>query len=930
MNQRVYFRQQAIAHLKACLTVCLAVLFCCSSFAAPAWANEPVSNFGVTPRPALDSNYTDVVFANPCGETDFVACPLMGIPVPPGDSINVNFGAGDDIVLQNIDIGGDIFLPAATALPATGGLASRVVFRRNPNPIPGVPAGGRSQLFFSYTGPEQGVASPLNINPQEATTLEEGMLSLTINRGIDNVFNNDTVNGGANIEETRNNIERIDYIIDGGLEVPVADRENFGFLIMDRGGNDPFKIALILGLDGAGDPNLYGPLREQNVPWSVGGAATSISTVVTRDDDPGVPPAPGEPTFRPSHTVGPQDVRGRFFRVSTLTPVGNNTTTRIFGYSIFPGDDEIDNANALDFANFPANTDGNDGGLDLMAGGAVFARLPDPQIGLAKTNSAPRPVAGQAGFFDFDLEFTVANTGNTTLTDVQITEDLEASYITGATNRADAFNIVGTPTINAAGVTGTAPTPNPAYDGTAANPNLFAAGNVFNVGDTATVTITVRVDVGTNIGGAPPLGDGILVATNQATATGNPPAGPPVTDLSQNGRDVDPDGDNNPGNNSEPTPIQIPFPSVGVAKSVSLFRPVPGTTQFDVDFTISVINSGATVLDNVTLQENLQQALITNAINRADSFTVLSPPTLTTTGFTGTPPTINAAYDGVGNVQLLNTPNSFNPGDTATVVVPVRLELGSGGPGPLNDGVLNAQNTSVAAGTPSGPGVPPGTGPVTDRSQVGTNADPDNDGNPGNNNDPTPIQFPSTTAQVVLVKRITNIFRGGAALSVPGITNFNDQPGDNNDSALNAALGGGNRLAGIFQLPPGLALDPNDEVEYTIYLWNNSGGQITQFNICDELQPPSVLNTTVGFELDSVGPLGPPTFGNAGGAVAGRSPGAPLDAFCPSAATATSFPIGPPGPTGGLGVGAGGGVVAGPFTVPANQFGAFRFRVRIP
>jgi len=281
-------------------------------------------------------------------------------------------------------------------------------------------------------------------------------------------------------------------------------------------------------------------------------------------------------------------------------------------------------------------------------------------------------------------------------------------------------------------------------------------------------------------------------------------------------------------------------------------------------------------------------------------------------------------------VELLNTPNSFNQGATATVVIPVRAELGSGGPGPLNDGVVIAQNTSTATGTPSGPGVPPGTGPVTDRSQAGTNADPDNDGNPGNNNDPTPIQFPTTTAQLALVKRITNIFRGGAALPVPGITNFNDQPGDNNDTALNAALGGGNQLAGIFQLPHGFALAPDDEVEYTVYLWNSSGGQITQLNLCDELQPPSVLNTNVGFGLDPVGPLGTPTFVDAGGVVAGRSPGAPLDAFCPSAATATSFPIGPPGPTGGLGVGAGGGVVAGPFTVPANQFGAFRFRVRIP
>ena len=137
------------------------------------------------------------------------------------------------------------------------------------------------------------------------------------------------------------------------------------------------------------------------------------------------------------------------------------------------------------------------------------------------------------GTFDVDLTLRVENTGNTVLNDVQITEDLEAAYITGSQtvpagdfNPANSFTVVGTPTIDASGVTGTAPTINLGYTGaTAAAPGpppttseLFATGNSFNPGDVAIVTVTVQLELGT-LGGATPALDGILVAENQASAT---------------------------------------------------------------------------------------------------------------------------------------------------------------------------------------------------------------------------------------------------------------------------------------------------------------------------------------------------------------------------------------------------------------------------
>lgn len=1314
MNTRLSCRNRAIALLKTGFQLCLVVVFGLSSLAAPAWANDPIDAFGTVINAAQPNAYANTPFTNPCGRGDFAACDETPALT---DTINVNFGTGNDVILQSITVGGDEFAPAADLVP--GGLATEVFFRRSPNAIPGVPPGGRDQLFFQFDGnpavnplPQVPAGAPLNIQASEARSLREGMLSLVINRGIDNIFNNDTANAGLNTEETRNNIERVDYIItggngpNGGLLVPAAARDRFGFLVMDRGGNDPFRIAAILAVDAAGNPTRYGPLQIQpDVGWGGDPAPTgtvnnNIASVVTRRDDTTVAVPPTESYFRPSHTVEGQQIRGRFFRISNLLAAGA-PEEEIFGYSIF-ADDVVDGPGLTDVGTFPTNTEGNTtGGLDLISGGAVLSLQSDPQIGIAKANSAPRRVAGQPGFFDFDITLRVTNTGGAFLNNVQVTEDLQAALInnatnradsftivgtptldasgirgiaptinpnyngnnasattpdanlftnaanrlnvgdtavitltvrtdlgtnnggppplndgvlvaqnqaqatgttalgqtvtddsqdggnvdpdgdgnpgnnsqpspieipartdsgiglakttsvpvpvagqpgffdfnirlrvvntgitvlnnvriqedlqqaliTGAANRADAFSIAGAPTIDASGVTGTAPTINPAYNGntdvelitgnnffnvgdsaivtvpvrvelgtnlggpaplgdgvliannqattTATTPTggvvndlsqdgenvdpdgngdptdnnvptpiqipsgseigvakttsaprpvtgqngvfdfdiiirventgttllnnvqitenlqttlitnatnradsfslagaptvnaaqvtstaptinpayngntvvtLFNAGSVFNVGDVAIARIPVRVNLGTNIGGPPPLNDGVLIADNQATGTGVSPGGQTVSDLSQSGENVDPDGDGFPTNNNDPNPIRIPFPSIGVAKSLSEIRPIANTTQVEFDFTIRVINTGQVVLQNVNLQDNLQEALITDATNRVDSFILPNPPTLNTAGFTGTAPTLATGYDGVTNLGLFsNAANTFNPGDTATVVVTIRADLGSGGAGPLNDGVVIADNTARASGTPTGPGFPPGALPVSDVSQAGTNVDPDGDGNPENNNQPTQIRFPTTIADFVLVKRITNIFRQGTPLTVPGIANFNDDPNDLQDAIFNTALGGNNRLAGIFQLPSGVVLQPGDEVEYTLYFWNNSGGEIRQLNLCDELQPPSVLNTAVSFQLSPIRPLQAPSFTNAGSTVQGRSPGAPLESFCISAPGA--FPLGPPGPSGGLGVGAGGGIVAGPFTVPSNQFGAVRFRIRLP
>ena len=207
--------------------------------------------------PFLNTDYTD-----PCSPTDFDGCDT-------GQQTTLTFGAGNNIVLNAVTVDGNRFEPATDLLPPLG-LVPRLEFRRS-GPIE------RALLFFEWLVAEPDI---LTLASGSVDTIEEAMLSNVINRGIDNVFNNRSeVAAGTGDRETANNIERIDYIIDGGINIPVDQQGDVGFLILERGGNDFFKIAAITGLTG-GVPSSYGRLISVTpATWGNSGDV-SISTAV--------------------------------------------------------------------------------------------------------------------------------------------------------------------------------------------------------------------------------------------------------------------------------------------------------------------------------------------------------------------------------------------------------------------------------------------------------------------------------------------------------------------------------------------------------------------------------------------------------------------------------------------------------------------------
>lgn len=159
----------------------------------------------------------------------------------------------------------------------------------------------------------------------------------------------------------------------------------------------------------------------------------------------------------------------------------------------------------------------------------------DPRIGVAKRLvSALRDQAGPQ-IVNVTFEIRVENMGNVPLSNVQVTEDLAATF-------------VGVPSFTVTSLQSATFTVNPGFNG-AGDTNLLTGGDSLAVGASGTITLVVRVDSGGLRG---PF-------YNQVTATGTSPGNETVTDDSQDGTDTDPDDDGDPTDNGDPTIVTLPI-----------------------------------------------------------------------------------------------------------------------------------------------------------------------------------------------------------------------------------------------------------------------------------------------------------------------------------------------------------------------------------
>jgi hypothetical protein len=202
--------------------------------------------------------------------------------------------------------------------------------------------------------------------------------------GTDNMFNNATGNN--------NNIERIDMIIPGGISALPGQEP--GFALFERGNNgahDPIKAALILALDGSGNPSQYSNI----VSVTAANYGTGTLLAGTRNYVILSQQLPADTALKYSTQVGNQNIAGTFI---LFTSFGVAETATVYGYSLIPNDFPGSGtpADLVDYTNpafFPLNTTEANGGIDLIAISGIVANVLMPE---------PLPLT----FVSFDLRLT--------------------------------------------------------------------------------------------------------------------------------------------------------------------------------------------------------------------------------------------------------------------------------------------------------------------------------------------------------------------------------------------------------------------------------------------------------------------------------------------------------------------------------------------
>ena len=145
-----------------------------------------------------------------------------------------------------------------------------------------------------------------------------------------------------------------------------------------------------------------------------------------------------------------------------------------------------------------------------------------------------------------------------------------------------------------------------------------------------------------------------------------------------------------------------------------------GGPIFDVTYQIVMTNEGNTTLNNVLLEDDLATALA--------PATLYATPATQITGFTNG--TMNASYDGAGDIDILEAGTSLPVGDAGIVTIIARIDITTGGPAAGNTAYGNADE--LTENVPSNdPAITPDNGDDTNPTPLSL-IDTDGDGSPDN------------------------------------------------------------------------------------------------------------------------------------------------------------------------------------------------------
>lgn len=295
--------------------------------------------------------------------TDRIGYGVLPAQYSTATTYNLHFGVNSSgtsttiPVLQNFQYGGITYIQFVQSgtKPFSNIKFNRIIYptsiAQNPDKFTG---------YFEYSSIP---ASPNNnryFKAEYSDNPEDLINSYVLNRGVDNVFAN-------RYTATANNVERIDLIQNAGLVIPAGvSLDKMGIMVVDRGGNDSYKVAVITSLDTNGNISGLGNLISRTAS-NFGSTGYSLRATVFQNAN-NASPTSEENLIKPSGNSGLQNVSGDFIRFSELGVLHNQA---VYGIAVFPNDFD-QTMDLIGLTNTPADTDGNIGGLDIMGGGGLY------------------------------------------------------------------------------------------------------------------------------------------------------------------------------------------------------------------------------------------------------------------------------------------------------------------------------------------------------------------------------------------------------------------------------------------------------------------------------------------------------------------------------------------------------------------------------
>ncbi|WP_172976594.1 DUF11 domain-containing protein [Roseivivax sp. THAF40] len=353
-------------------------------------------------------------------------------------------------------------------------------------------------------------------------------------------------------------------------------------------------------------------------------------------------------------------------------------------------------------------TDGN-----TSADPTVITVAPSPSLEVIKTLDEIGTAAGEPVSFDI----TVENTGNITLNDITVTDEM--TTLAGDDPRALSVVFVGT-------------------DGTPPS-----AEGTLSPGETATYTVTATLTQADLDAG------GVL---NSATAAARTPLGGTLQDVSD---------DDGTGIDDPTVGAIVPLPAFDLTKEASQPELLFPTVE-RVTFTFTATNTGNVTQSEIQIDDDLE-AFLAPALLLADTY----PLDITVAGF-GPDAQPNPGFDGTGDTGLIGGDARLSPGETGIVTLTLVYSTAPGQPGAPNTAAITSEDLPtpteaqalVQTTDTDGDGIP-------DFLETG---DRDNDGVPDwNDYDPTGYLYCEDDGRI-LTGGLVTVSGGGSAQTGIGTT----------------------------------------------------------------------------------------------------------------------------------------------------------------